>query len=134
MFSFLISASVGALFGGSYVLLRTPRTGKENQEVIKQFYYDTKADVEDVQDKASNVQASLNQLKVEVTKLQTGVVPELMHTADDFKVEAQVYSRRINDEVEVLKSEFDQMQKRIEARTDKLPVEKVTQKTNSSNK
>ena len=105
MFSFLISASVGALFGGSYVLLRTPRTGKENQEFIKQFYYDTKADVEDVQDKASNVQASLNQLKVEVTKLQTGVVPELMHTADDFKVEAQVYSRRINDEVEVLVNE-----------------------------
>lgn len=131
MFSFLISASVGALLGGSYVLLRTPRTGKENQEFVKQFYQDTKMNVEEVQGKASNVQASLNQLKVEVAKLQTGVMPELMHVADDFKVEAEVYSRRINDGVQEITDEFDDMQRRIEARTDKLPVEKVTQNTNS---
>lgn len=131
MFSFLISASVGALFGGSYVLLRTPRTGKENQEFVKQFYYDTKVNVEEVQDKASNVQASLSQLKVEVAKLQTGVMPELMHAADDFKVEAQVYSRRINDGIEEITDEFDDMQRRIESRTDKLPIEKATLYTNA---
>lgn len=125
---------MGALFGGSYVLLRTPRTGKENQEFVKQFYSETKVNVEEVQDKASNVQASLNQLQVEVAKLQTGVVPELMHVADDFKVEAQVYSRRINDGIEEITDEFDEMQSRIKTRTDKLPVEKVTQNnTNSRN-
>lgn len=133
MFSLLISASVGALLGGSYVLLRTPRTGKENQEFVKSFYHDTKENVEDVQDKASNVQASLNQLNVEVAKLQTGVIPELMHVADDFKVEADVYSRRINDGVQEITQEFDDMQRRIESRTDKLPVENVTQETNSGN-
>ena len=125
---------MGALFGGSYVLLRTPRTGKENQEFVKQFYHDTKVNVEEVQNKASNVQASLNQLKVEVAKLQTGVLPELMHVADDFKVEAQVYSRRINDGVEEITDEFDEMQKRIDSRTDKLPVEKVTQDNAPSEK
>lgn len=133
MFSFIISASVGALLGGSYVLLRTTRTGKENQEFIKEYYYTTKGNAEEVQDKLSNVQASVNNLKVEVTKLQTGALPEIMHIADDFKTEADVYTRRINDGIQDITQEVDAMKHRIEAKTDDLPVEKVTQDSNSGN-
>ncbi len=131
MFSFLMSASVGALLGGSYVLLRTPRTGKENQEFIKAFYQETRVNVENVQNKVSDVQAKTNDLQVEVAKLQAGPIPEFKHLADDFKTEAEVYTRRINDGIQEITQEVDAMQRRIEAKTDKLPVEKATQDSTS---
>ncbi len=133
MFGFMLTASIGAVLSGSYVLLRTPRTGKENREFVKEYYHATKGNVENVQDKFSTVQASVNNLKVEVAKLQTGPLPEIMHLADDFKTEAQVYSRRINDGVDVIKQEVETMQNRIERKTDDLPVEQITQDTNSEN-
>lgn len=116
----MIGALGGALVSGSYVLLRTPRTGKENQEFIKDFYYTTKANVNDVQDKASNVQDSMNQLNVEVAKLQTGFLPEVMGIADNFKTEAEVYTRRINDGVQEINQEVELMNKRINAKTETI--------------
>ena len=129
MFTFMVGALGGALVSGSYVLLRTKRTGKENQQFVKDFYHTTKANAENVSDKASNVKASVNNLNVEVAKLQTGFMPEMMAIADDFKTEATVYTRRINDGIQDINQEVDLMNARIQAKTD-LPEQMNNNNTN----
>lgn len=121
MFTFMLGAIGGAVVSGSYVLLRTPRTGKENQEFVKEFYHTTKANVENVQDKTSDVQAAVNNLKVEATKLQLNFLPEVKGIADDFQTEAEVYKRRINDELDVINQEVNLMKARVQANPD-LPT------------
>lgn len=119
MFTFMLGAIGGAVVSGGYVLLRTPRTGKENQEFVKDFYKTTKANVENVQDKTSDVQSAVNDLKVEATKLQLDFLPEVMGIANDFQTEAEVYTRRINDEVQIIQQEVNLMNARIQAKTDR---------------
>lgn len=113
MISFLAGLLGGAAIGGGYVLLRTPRSGSENQIFVKDFYNTTKTNVADVQDKASNVQAAVQQLNAEVTKLQVGFVPEVQKIVEDFQTEAAVYSRRINGEIEQINNHTEVMTNRI---------------------
>ena len=113
MFSFLIGALGGAAISGGYVLLRTPRTGQENQQFVKDFVNTTKNNVEDVQTKAGNVQFAVNQLKTEVAKIQVNLVPEVMEIVEGFQTEAQVYTRRINDGVADINNEVKAMNIRI---------------------
>ena len=113
MISFLAGLLGGAAIGGGYVLLRTPRSGSENQIFVKDFYNTTKTNVADVQDKASNVQAAVQQLNAEVTKLQVGFVPEVQKIVDDFQTEAAVYTRRINGEIEQINNHTEVMTNRI---------------------
>lgn len=118
MFTFMLGAIGGAVVSGSYVLLRTPRTGKENRDFAKNFYNTTKVNAENVSDEVGNVQAAANNLKLEVNKLQLGFIPEIMHDVNDFKTEAQVYSRRINDGIEIINNEVEAMKIRIDRKTD----------------
>ena len=113
MISFLAGLLGGAAIGGGYVLLRTPRSGSENQIFVKDFYNTTKTNVADVQDKASNVQAAVQQLNAEVTKLQVGFVQEVQKIVDDFQTEAAVYTRRINGEIEQINNHTEVMTNRI---------------------
>ena len=113
MFSFLTGLLGGAAIGGGYVLLRTPRSGSENQIFVKNFVNTTKTNVADVQDKASNLQAAVKELNAEITKLQVGFVPEVMEIVDDFQVEASVYTRRITDEIEQINNHTEVMTNRI---------------------
>lgn len=129
MFTFMLGALGGAIVSGSYVLLRTPRTGKENQQFVKEFYHTTKANTENVSDKVSTVQASVNNLKVEVAKLQTGVLPEIMTIANDFQTEAEVYTRRINDGIQDINHDVNKMKARIELKTD-LPEKMENDESN----
>jgi gas vesicle protein len=118
MFTFMLGAIGGALFSGSYVLLNTPRTGKENQRFVKEFYYTTKENVEDVSDKTANVQDALHNLNQEVNKLQLDFVPDIMHDVHNFQTEAEVYKRRINDGIQEINTEVDLLKNRIQAKTD----------------
>ena len=114
----MLGALGGAVVSGSYVLIRTKRTGKENQKFVKDFYQTTKANVENVSDKVSNVQASVQDLNVEVAKIQTGFMPEMMTIANNFQTEAKVYTRRINDGIQEINQEVDLQNARIQRKTD----------------
>lgn len=118
MFTFMLGAIGGAVVSGTYVLLNTPRTGKENQKFVKEFYYTTKENVEHVSDKAANTQNAVTNLKLEANKLQLDFIPEVMRTADDFKTEAEVYTRRINDSIQEINQEVEAMNARINRKTD----------------
>ena len=123
MFSFLTGLLGGAAIGGGYVLLRTPRSGSENQLFVKDFYNTTKTNVADVQDKASNLQAAVKQLNAEVTKLQVGFVPEVQKIAEDFQTEATVYTRRINDEIQQINNHTEVMTNRINMQNQDVQID-----------
>lgn len=120
MFTFLVGALGGAVVTGGYVLLRTPRSGKENQEWIKNYYNTAKYNVENVQHKAGSVQAAVNQLKTEVAKVQVQFVPEVMDSVEDLQTSALVTTRRINDTVAVINQEVEDMNQRINRQNDKI--------------
>lgn len=117
MFTFLLGALGGAALGGGYVLLNTPRSGKENQRFVKEFYYTTKYNIENVQDKASDMQNAMDALNAEMTYLQLDFMPDVMASVNSLTEEADVYMRRINDGVTEMKNEVDAMNMRIAART-----------------
>ena len=123
MFSFLTGLLGGAAICGGYMLLRTPRSGSENQIFVKDFYNTTKINVADVQDKASNVQAAVKQLNAEVTKLQVGFVPEVKKIVDDFQTEAAVYTRRINGEIEQINNHTEVMTNRINMQNQDVQID-----------
>ena len=123
MISFLAGLLGGAAIGGGYVLLRTPRSGSENQIFVKDFYNTTKTNVADVQDKASNVQAAIQQLNAEVTKLQVGFVPEVQKIVDDFQTEAAVYTHRINGEIEQINNHTEVMTNRINMQNQDVQID-----------
>ncbi len=125
MFSFLIGALGGAAISGGYVLLRTPRTGQENQQFVKDFVNTTKNNVEDVQTKAGNVQFAVNQLKTEVAKIQVNLVPEVMEIVEGFQTEAQVYTRRINDGVADINNEVKAMNMRINMKNESVTMDQT---------
>jgi len=118
MFTFMLGAIGGAVAGGSYVLLRTPRTGKENRRFMKDFVQTTKANVETVSNEAQDVEKAVQNLRTEANKLQLDFIPDIMDTADDFKTEADVYQRRINDGMNIITNEVDALNTRIKTKTD----------------
>lgn len=112
----MLGALGGAALGGSYVLLNTPRSGRDNQLFIKNFVETTQTNIEDVTEKNENLQNALSNLNAEVEKLQAGFIPEVTSIADDFSNEVNVYMRRINDGVSEINSEVEDMNARIKAR------------------
>ena len=116
MFTFLLGALGGVALGGGYVLLNTPRSGKDNQRFVKDLYYTTKYNIEDVQDKAANFQEAMNTFNAELNYVQMDFVPEIMGSVNSLTEEADVYMRRINDGVNEMKTNIDAMNARIEAR------------------
>lgn len=109
MFTFTLSALVGALIGGSYVLVRTPRTGKENQEFMKNFIHTTQANIQNVSDQALGVEQAIRNLTTEIQNIQADFIPEVINIANDFKAEAAVSTRRINDEMEEINRELENL-------------------------
>ncbi len=123
MFSFLAGLLGGAAVGGGYVLLRTPRSGSENQLFVKNFVETTKSNVEDVQSKASNVQAAVQDLNAEFTKLQVGFIPEVQKIAEDFQTEATLYTRRIQGEIDNISQQAEVMTNRINMKNQEVQID-----------
>ena len=116
MFTFLLGALGGAALGGGYVLLNTPRSGEGNQRFVKDFYYTTKYNVENVQDKAGNMKHAMNALNAELNFLKAEFLPDVMGSVNSLAEETDVYMRRINEGVEEMTTEVDAMKMRIDTR------------------
>lgn len=99
MFTFTLSALAGALIGGSYVLIRTPRTGEENQQFVKDFIQTTQDNLHNVSEQALNVEQAIRNLTTEVQNVQETFIPDVIEIAEDFKIDAAISTRRINDEL-----------------------------------
>lgn len=109
MLTFTLSALAGALIGGSYVLIQTPRTGKENQEFVKDFIQTTQANLKNISDQALSVEQAIRNLTNEVQNIQQTFIPEVLDLAMNFKAEAEISTRRINDEIQEINRELNQL-------------------------
>lgn len=122
MFTFLVGALGGALATGGYVLLRTPRSGKENQEWLENYYNTAKYNAKNVQDKAGDVQEAVTRLQTELANVQVNVVPDIMESVEDLQTNASVYTRRINDTVDVINHEIEDMNQRINRQNENIKM------------
>lgn len=109
MFTFTLSALAGAVIGGSYVLVRTPRTGKENQLFIKDFIETTQDNIQNVSNQALNMEQAIKNLTTEVQNIQSDFLPEVIDIADDFKNEAALSTRRIDEDLTEINRELDNL-------------------------
>lgn len=109
MFTFTLSALAGALIGGSYVLIRTPRTGKENQQFVKDFIQTTQDNLQNVSEQALNVEDAIRNLTTEVQNVQEVFVPEVLEIAEEFKTDAAISKRRIEDEMTEINRGLDNL-------------------------
>lgn len=111
MLTFLLSTIGGAIIGGSYVLIRTPRSGKENQLFVKDFIQTTEKNVDHLSNQVLGLQQSLNQLNNEIQNVQDVFVPELLEITDDFQNHAEVSSRRIKSDLDNINNELNHLNK-----------------------
>lgn len=110
MITFLLASLTGSLIGSSYVLLRTPRSGKENQIFVKEFIESTQENIDDVSKQVSGLEGSLNNLNREIKNIQQSFIPDLLDITEDFKNNADISSRRIQDEMKEINLELESLE------------------------
>lgn len=114
MMTFLLSFLGGAFVSGSFVALKTPRNGKENQRALNDYVTDVKYQSEQFKDATQNVAGALNQLMLEVDALQYGFVPEMEKSMRKFEEHAEIHQRRIEDRIEKINDEVEDFERRVQ--------------------
>lgn len=110
---FLLGSISGVVLGGIYGLLKTPRSGKENQQMIKDYVDETTYHVQDVSDRVKDLKAAVNTLTAEGKKLQEEFAVDVQKIADEYMYEAEPRIRRIQEKA-------DKMTKEIEATAENM--------------
>lgn len=109
--SFLLSFIGGALFSGSIVALKQPRSGKANQRRVKSYLNNVKMEANDFSSSLNEVKNSATHLMDEISAIQTEVVPSVAKTIEDFQLHSDVHTRRIQDDLKRINREADEMNK-----------------------
>jgi gas vesicle protein len=104
---FLLGSLSGIVLGGIYGLLKTPRSGKENQEVMKEYIDDTTYHVQDVSERVKDLKSAINNLTDEGKKLQEGFVQDVQKIADEYMYEAEPRLRRIQEKAEKMTKDIE---------------------------
>ncbi|WP_208559113.1 YtxH domain-containing protein [Marinilactibacillus kalidii] len=107
---FLLGSLSGIILGGTYGLLTTPRSGKENQEKLKNYVDDTTDHVKDVNDKVGDLKVALQNLTDEGVKLQIEFITDIQALSNEYMYEAQ-------PRIERIQRKTDKISKDIEAAT-----------------
>ncbi|GEL67849.1 YtxH domain-containing protein [Marinilactibacillus psychrotolerans] len=107
---FLLGTLSGVVLGGVYGLLKTPRTGKENQDMLKNYIDDTTNHVKDVNEKVGDLKIAIQNLTDEGMKLQTEFMTDIQNLSNEYLYEAQ-------PRVERIKRKADKINKDIEVAT-----------------
>lgn len=104
---FLLGSLSGIVVGGIYGLIKTPRTGKENQEAIKVYIDDTNTHVQDVTDKVNDLKESISQLTQEAKFVQNEFSADVQATVTDFQYDMEPRLRRIQEHADKIQSEIE---------------------------
>lgn len=99
---FLFGLLVGSAAGAAVGLLTTPRTGKENQQMVKDYIDGTTDHVQDVSDKLKDLQSAVQNLTNEGKNFTTVFTKDMQQTVSNFTYEAEPRLRRIQQKAEVL--------------------------------
>lgn len=104
---------LGGLAGAAYGLLTTPRTGKENQELVKRYIDDTTYHVQDVSEKLQNLQNAVGNLTQESKNFANVFSEDLQQTVSNFTYEAEPRIRRIQNQAQQLSNDVQQASEQI---------------------
>lgn len=104
---FLLGSLTGIVAGGLYGLIKTPQSGKENQQALKDYADETANNIQDISDKVKDLKESVNQLKTEVSFVQNDVMDEMQLIAKDFQHEAEPRLRRIKEKADKIQTEVE---------------------------
>ena len=110
---FIWGLLVGGTAGAAYGLLTTPRTGKENQEMLKNYIDGTTYHVQDVADKVGNLQSAVETLTEEAKQFSTVFSKDIEQTITNFTYEAEPRLQRIQDRAETLAQDVEVASKNI---------------------
>lgn len=98
----ILGLLVGGVAGAAYGLLTTPRTGKENQQMMKDYIDGTTTHVEDVSEKLKDLQSAVQTLTAEGKNFSTIVMNDVQQSITNFTYEAEPRLKRIQEKAEVL--------------------------------
>lgn len=104
---FILGSLSGIILGGTYGLLTTPRSGKENQEKLKNYIDDTTDHVKDVNDKVSVLKAAMQNLTDEGMKLQTEFITDIQALSNEYMYEAQPRIERIQRKTDKISKDIE---------------------------
>ncbi|GEK91452.1 YtxH domain-containing protein [Alkalibacterium kapii] len=102
---FMLGTLSGVVVGGLYGLIKTPRSGKENQEALKNYADETSDHLSVVSDNVNDLKDSINALKKEISFVQNDVMDEMTLIAKEFQHEAEPRLRRIQEKTEKMQTE-----------------------------
>ena len=106
---FMNGLALGAVAGGIYGLLKSPRTGKENRTVLKTYVDDTTVLVNDVSKSVNDLKAAISQLTNEGKTLAEEFTQDVKESVDDFSYEAEPRMRRIQEHTEKLTADMEDL-------------------------
>ena len=69
------------------------------------------------------MQAAVQDLHAEFTKLQVGFIPEVQKIAEDFQTEATLYTRRIQGEIDNISQQAEVMTNRINMKNQEVQID-----------
>lgn len=104
----LLGSLSGIVLGGIYGLVSTPRSGKENQEMLKAYIDETTYHVQDVTDKVNDLKFAVSQLTAESKFVQDEFMADMQKIATDFQYEAEPRLRRIQEKAEKIQKEVEE--------------------------
>lgn len=107
----------GAVIGGAYGLLKTPRTGEENRVAMKSYLDDTTVLVQDVTEKVKDLKGAISELSTESKLLAGDFAKDMNDTMTEFSYEVEPRMRRIQDQVNKLSKDAQEMQNNIQPPT-----------------
>lgn len=107
----------GAVAGGVYGLLKTPRTGEENREAMKSYLDDTTVLVQDVTDRVKDLKGAISELTNEGKTLATDFAKDMNETVQEFSYEVEPRMRRIQDQANKLNSDVQEMTENMKSST-----------------
>ncbi|MBM6613416.1 YtxH domain-containing protein [Desemzia sp. RIT804] len=108
----------GAIVGGAYGLLKTPRTGEQNREAMKSYLDDTTVLVQDVTDKVKDLKGAISELTNEGKTLATDFAKDMNETVQEFSYEVEPRMRRIQDQANKLNSDVQDMTESMKTPTE----------------
>ena len=99
----------GCLIGGVAGLLRTPQTGKQNREKLKQYIEGTTEHVEDVSNKVSDLKDAVTELSNQSKQFSSTFMKEMNETVQSFTYEAEPRIRRMQDQTKKLQTDINDL-------------------------
>lgn len=108
-YSFLKGLIVGSLVGGVTALLTTPRSGKENRDIILSYIDDTTVLVDDVSTSVQALKDAVQTLTTEGLGLVTEFSEEMADTVEEFTMQNQPRIRRIEEKAQKLTTDLEEI-------------------------